>query len=163
MSGFGLFWSFAAAAEAHPPWQTLIRAGGLIVTAILVVPSGRMLRRAHDLPGSDRGSDGWRESFLIVTGLEVGGIILAFVVLTAVGMPLLIALVATLIVGLHFFPLAAIFRVRLYALTGVLLLALSLVGILGQTRATVAATSLGAAGVLWLTATVRLATNRDWP
>ena len=68
--------------------------------------------------------------FGIIFGTEFLLIALASILLSAFQLERFLAPVTALIVGIHFFPLARLFRVSMYYLTGVLLSVLALVAMI---------------------------------
>jgi hypothetical protein len=90
--------------------------------------------------------------------IEGAAIILAVVILNAVGRPEFILSLIALIVGLHFFPLANLFGSPAYYGTGILGCAAGVVGFFisePKLRTSVVGLSFGL--MLWLTTTVMLA------
>ena len=126
MTFFGAFWA-SFSAFAFGPWQRvlLLLVIGL-VGLTLAVAAVRLLRKARHLPRNTseesraRGKTQGRR-FLLVFGVEFASIFVAANLLGIAGLEGFIPPVIALIVGLHFLPLAAVFGVRLYYLTGVLI------------------------------------------
>ena len=160
MAMFGLLWALGCAGALVP----IIIASSVAVTAILVA-AGLRLRRA----ASGRLSGGWdgtsaahrvRRRFRligIIEGLGIGVVVFACVRL---GRPEFIPAGVVLVVGLHFFTLASLFRVPLYHVTGA---ALCMVAVATPIAALFLGAStavwqvvpgLGAAAVLWATSAV---------
>ena len=69
-------------------------------------------------------------AFGIVFAVEFILIATAAAILTKLDRPLLIPVVIALIVGLHFFPLARLFHVPVYSITGMLCVVCALVSLL---------------------------------
>ena len=153
MALFGLLWALGCAgvlvAGALGP---ILLASSAVVTAILVAASLRLRRAAQRaLPSETRSSRRaavpahadlirWRFRLVgVVQGLGIGIAVFACV---RFGRPELIPAAAALIVGLHFFPLAPLFRVPLYYATGA---ALCLVA----AATPITALPLGAPTVAW--------------
>lgn len=126
MTFFGAFWA-SFSAFALGPWQRalLLLVVG-VVSVALVIAAVRLLRQARHLPTSTseesraRGKTQGRR-FLLVFGVEFASIFVAASLLGIAGLEGFIPPVIALIVGLHFLPLAAVFGVRLYYLTGILI------------------------------------------
>jgi hypothetical protein len=91
--------------------------------------------------------------FYIVAGIEFAAIFASVIVLRVLGFPDYILCAIALIVGIHFFPLAALFKAPIYYGTGLLGSAISLVGFFtadSGLRQKVVGLSFGL--VLWATA-----------
>jgi hypothetical protein len=149
-----------------------------IVAVALLVGSYLLGRAAGKIPidtspeGRARGNAVGKRlgiSFGVIFGSEALFIAVASSVLGAVGQDAFIVPVIVLIVGLHFLPLAPLFNVRLYYVTGALLVLASLIPVLFIPRAqTVNGVSLwivvpatGSALILWATAVAILAMGRQ--
>jgi hypothetical protein len=127
---------------------------------VMLLRSARSLSPAvvpEDVAGSRR-SGIW---FGMVVGGEVLLVVLAGNLLSLFGATSLIIPVVALIVGIHFLPLAGLFHVRVYYLTGVLLCLLALIALVALLLGIQIAgpspanwsyfVGMGAALVLWLT------------
>jgi hypothetical protein len=98
--------------------------------------------------------------FGIVFTVEAGLIGLVSVGLAHIHRPLLIPIAVIAIVGVHFVPLAKVFRIPTYAVLGLVLVALAAGSLLIQDEATrVLALSIGSAIALWASATTVLAVH----
>ncbi len=163
---FGGFWCIAALVfwPARPAWG--IPAASAATFALLVVCVLR-LRASGKLPDSHdpaAAAKGKRAGILfgIIFGIEGGLIALGSVLLVGSGHGDWIPVVAGLIVGVHFLPLAYIFEVPLYYWTG----ALTIFGILGclfihAAGPRLLCVGLVMAGVLWLTVLLLLMQTRS--
>jgi len=90
--------------------------------------SGRLDDAAKGVGAGDRPDEGrW---FGIIFGLEGASIVVASAVCSATGHAELFFPIMALIVGIHFFPLAWLFGVGTHCLTGALLCAVGLIGLL---------------------------------
>lgn len=169
MALFGLLWALGCAAVPGGVMPVpLLFLSSALVTAVLVVASLRLRRAGGGARSSRRdavpaNADRIRRRFRlvgIVQGLGIGIVVFACVRL---GRPELIPAAVALVVGLHFFPLAPLFRVPLYYATGAGLclvavatpIVASLLG--AQTMAWQVVPGLGAAAILWLTSAVLVA------
>jgi hypothetical protein len=131
---FGAFWGFMSTANMNSAFQA---AAFLLVGLVTLGFFGigvMLLRYANTLPKSVSPVDaaiGKRIAvwFGIIFGIEILLIALANILLSTFQLDLFITPVTALIVGIHFFPLARLFRVPVYYLTGVLLSALALVAL----------------------------------
>lgn len=138
---------------------------GLVTLAFLVIGI-RLIRYARTLPPAEAPEDvavGRRIGiwFGVVFCTEAVLIALAGILLSRFGEDNFIAPVVALIVGVHFLPLAGLFHVRAYYLTGALLCLLALIAVVALLLGIQIAgpspdnwsyfVSIGAALVLWLT------------
>lgn len=163
---FGAYWGFVSAAFMSGTTQIIaFLLVGLITLGFLGIGI-RLLRSARALPQVSspedvvRGKRIWR-LFSIVFGIEIVLIGLSSTLLSIFQGDLFIAPVIALIVGAHFFPLARLFRVPLYFLTGSLLVVLALIALIALLlHLPIAGPSpynwamfvgIGATLVLWLT------------
>jgi hypothetical protein len=132
---FGALWGFLSASFMSGSLQVvLFILIGLVTLGFLWVGI-MLLRHAHSLPKSvspEEAAIGKRIGlwFSIVFGIEIVLIVLASNLLPIFNADRFIPAVVALIVGLHFLPLARLFRVPAYYITGALLSVLSLVAIL---------------------------------
>ena len=111
--------------------ETAVFISMLTLATIILVGGGIMLIRAairlpqETSPAARAGgtAEGRRygRTFGVVFGLEIVIIALASVLLNAFHHPEFLLPFVAIVVGLHFFPLAALFTVRLYYVTGALL------------------------------------------
>jgi hypothetical protein len=148
-----------------------------LITVALVVGCLALLRDAQRIPVDSspkalaRGRALGRRlgiGFGVVFGSEALFIALASIILSANGLDDFIVPVIALIVGLHFLPLAWLFDVSIYYVTGALISLVAIITVLAIPRtATVNGAPLwvivpatGSAVVLWLTAAVALLLGR---
>lgn len=107
--------------------------------------------------------------FGVVFGSEALLIALASIILSASGLDDFIVPVCALIVGLHFLPLAWLFDVWIYGVTGALISLVAIITLLAVPQTATAngaplwviAPATGCAVVLWLTAAVALLSGRQ--
>jgi hypothetical protein len=167
MAFFGAFWGSTSAAFMNGAFQivALILVG--LVTLGLFGVVVILLQYAHALPKTVSPEDAamgkrigvW---FGIVFGIEGVLIALASTLLSTFQLDSFIAPSIALIVGIHFLPLARLFRVPIYYMTGILLSALALVALIALLPGlSIAGPSpynwslfvgIGTTLVLWLTA-----------
>lgn len=167
MAFFGAIWGIISAAYMSGAFQivTFVLVG--LVTLGLFAVVGILLRFASTLPKTVSPEDAaigkrigiW---FGIVFGIEIVLIVLASVLLSTFQLDRFIAPVVALIVGIHFLPLARLFYVRTYYITGTLLSVLALIAIVAlMAGLSIAGPSpynwslfvgIGVTLVLWLTA-----------
>lgn len=157
MSAFGFVWA-STGSSALPGGSAFVLTADVVVSLALISAGLYLLRAARfmpELPEGAMSSGVWRR-FRIVGVVEGVAILAAVFVLGRAGRPEWIPAVVALIVGLHFFPLASIFRVRAYHATGFLLCAVFVVTVILATASGVEAVwlampGLGSAVVLWAT------------
>ena len=97
----------------------------LLGCSVDLVRSGRAMGKRFPLPPGERLPV--LRAFLVLLAAEVAAILLASLLAGRLGRPDLVADWCALVVGLHFFPLARIFRTPQLAVLGVLLTLWSLV------------------------------------
>ena len=166
MALFGLLWAVGCAGALAGALVPILLASGVAVTAILVAASLRLRRAAAGRP-----SGGWagtsaahrvRRRFRligIVEGLGIGIVVFAC---ARLGRPEFIPALVALVVGLHFFPLASLFRVPLYHGTGAALCVVAVatpiaaLSLGASTAVWQMMPGLGAAAILWATSAVLL-------
>lgn len=159
---FALAWTFWGLSSGVPVGVSVpLEVVAVVGFAGLVWAAGLMFRRAARIPvvpGSgarERGRAIGRR-FGIVVAVEFVGLAVVALVLSAVGHPHLIPAMICLGVGVHFFPLIRLFRVPVYAVTGVAMCAVAalsaVVALLsGQVALLTMLPGLGAALTLALT------------
>jgi hypothetical protein len=131
---FGAFWGFISAAFMSGTFQIVAFILVGLVTLAFFGLGIMILRYARSLPKTLSPEDaavGKKISlwFGIVFGLEMILIALANIVLSYFQVRSFIAPVTALIVGIHFLPLARLFRVSVYYITGALLSLLALIAL----------------------------------
>ena len=149
MSMFAFFW-----AVGPPPVDGAARTITLVVSVALTAITVGLALRPRGGGTLDLVGD-WQQRYNRVALVEFGAIAVVVLVLAVTGQHQLIAPLVCLVVGLHFFPLATLFRQPLYRRTGI---ALTTVGLLAVGVAVTAGgeegrqvAGFGAAGALWLT------------
>lgn len=165
---FAVLWAVAGDSNLPPMVQLPGLIIGLLISGAIAFVGYRLLIRALARPtGQFSATRVDQRRYAVVTGVEFVVLLAAFLVLPRLGLALLLAPVAALIIGTHFFPLAPILRVPFYRVTGVALIAFGLIGGIGvlghwaggaAAWATVAA--LGSALTLWLSALGEIVTIR---
>jgi hypothetical protein len=146
---FGLGWLYGALKFDHAPDWAFYAA---YAAAAALVFAGIMHIRSERQSGAKQ-SKAVRVAFLIVFALEVAAIIAAVFILSHWHMQQYIVAVICAIVGLHFLPLAKIFRRPSYYATGLAMVAAAAAAVLllkGTQQWICIAYSAGA--ILWLTA-----------
>ena len=152
MTGFGVWWVFAAMSSINRValWIYIVVA---IVPAALAGLAIFRLFRLPNLSGNPSAATGkMSRNFRIVLIAEVLLIVFAIVMLGRSGHPDLITASIAIIVGLHFLPLAAIFRLPLYYTTGIVMTAWAIICLIFfQPPPRTINISIGCGLVLWLT------------
>ena len=164
---FGALWSLQG-----PRIMLLITP---VVTVVLLVlclttkQTVRQLPQKPDLPEEQAQNQKVARRFGMVCAGEIAAIAASVVLLRLFKHSEYAAPVICLIVGLHFLPLASLFKVRVYTLTGVALSLLAVGALLallfgvtfGNLYTWSVIVGLGGAGVLWLTSLFNLAKVRQ--
>lgn len=161
----GAAFAIASLVWMRTPGAMITLAGVVLAAALLTVNSIRAIRSAARLEPArlpPRTTEERRivRRFGVVVGAEVLVIMAVNGVCAAYQRFVLMAPLDLLIVGLHFIPLAGIFRIPRYYATGVLLSVVPLVTLLlvpeaafvGRAPAWFAVPSLVSSGVVWVTA-----------
>jgi hypothetical protein len=123
---FSMFWAFEAISnwpQTPPYFYTIISQPVLWITIFAASRLNTVMKippptREDQIPQDDGKKTGI--IFGVIFAVEFVLIAVAAAILNALGRPLLIPIVVALIVGLHFFPLARLFDVQLYSVTGFL-------------------------------------------
>ena len=123
LTGFGGFWAIESVVHQSeaPAWEWVaVGVTGAVLASLCLLRMVRAanLAEAHDPGLAARAGRRMGMSFGIIFGIEGLLIGAAAAALAQAGRPLLIPVAIALIVGLHFFPLARVFRVPVYHLTG---------------------------------------------
>jgi hypothetical protein len=153
---FGLGWALVAAAGLTSSAPGRIAAGAVAV--VLAVLVAGLALRSGAAPSARRGRSSANpgRDFVRVNVAQTVLILVAVLGFARADHPLLIAPATGLIVGLHFFPLARIFGVRLYLVTGAVLVLIAAAAFVLVTTdapdsAVLVAVGLPAAATLWCT------------
>lgn len=169
MTFFGALWASLTDFGLGPVGRVLLLSVVAIISVALLIAVAYLLRAARRLPPNRsadaraRGKDQGRR-FLFVLGIEFAAIALASYLLGVTGRAELIPPVVGLLVGLHFLPLASVFGVRLYYLTGTLMTLIAAVAVIallsgitpGGAFEWSAVVGLANAAILWVTALIML-------
>lgn len=161
--GFGLVWLLVGIVNLGLNWPptvglALAYLGSGVVTASLL----RRFVRITVAPMQPE--DAWQRRFNRVGLFQALAILLAVVLLVSASLPQLIPSVVCLIVGAHFFPLAAIFNIPLYRITATALCIAAVAGLavavtegreMSQTLV-----GIGAALILWSTGVILASDQR---
>jgi hypothetical protein len=148
-----------------------IWAADLLISVALLVVGFRLFTNARHVPSGEN-SEGQARGrrlqglFGLVFGLEIAIIVGLSIVLSRLGLEQLVLPAIAVVVGAHFVPLAALFRVPVYYVTGCVLVALGAMGIVGilttgseGTWGAVVAFGVGIA--LWVTAAIIVREARE--
>ena len=127
---FGTVFVLANSGGVAAPWPLVIRVAGLLVAALLVAGLVLVVRRGSSVAPAPM-SGFVDQRYWLIVALEAGALFGGLAVLNGVlhGKAVSVAWV-TLIVGVHFFGLARIWRMPLYHWLGAAMAILSLAGFL---------------------------------
>lgn len=164
MTGFGAWWVFAAMNSINGLQLWVYIAAAIIPAAIAGLAISR-LRRLPNLPGNaSTATNQMGRNFRIVLMAEMLLIVVAIVALGRGGHPDLITVAIAVIVGLHFLPLAAIFRVPLYYTTGIVITAWTVICLIFlRSLSRTISVAIGCGLVLWLTSLILLLSRQRQP
>lgn len=165
ISAFGFVWA-STGSSALPSGSSLVLTVSAVVSLALFSAAFYLWRASRFLPELTKDAmpaGTWRR-FQIVGIAEGAAIGAAVFVLASVGRPEWTPAAVALIVGIHFFPLASLFRVRIYHITGLLLCAVFALTVIlaaasGAEVVWFAVPGLGSALVLWATGAVLAASG----
>ena len=167
MAFFGAYWGFTSAVVMHSPFQFITFLVVGLVTLVLFGIGGIFLKYALSLPKALSQEDKAESKriwmwFGIIFGIEFLLIAISSILLSTFQVDVFIAPATALIVGIHFFPLARLFRVPVFSITGGLLSVLALVALIALLLGLPIAGSspynwslfvgIGTTLILWLTA-----------
>jgi hypothetical protein len=167
MAFFGAYWGFASAFYMASPYQFIAFPIIGLVTLIFFGIGCIILRYALTLPETLSQKDEAESKriwvwFGIVFGIEFVAIAISSILLSTFQLEVFIAPAIALIVGIHFFPLARLFRVSVFSITGGLLSVLALIALIALVLGLPIAGSspynwslfvgIGTTLILWLTA-----------
>jgi hypothetical protein len=167
LTAFGLFWALAAvrasASLTHIAAYAAIAIALAVITASIWCAIRAQGREAHDPIAAER--EGRRAGmwFGIILTLEGAFIAAAAILLSRHNLANWIPAVTALIVGLHFLPLARLFRAPLYYLTGLFAAAAALASVaITSAPARITFVCASMAAILWLTAVAALVHSRRY-
>jgi F0F1-type ATP synthase membrane subunit c/vacuolar-type H+-ATPase subunit K len=161
LTGFGILWFYNAMELGGAPriWFVVMwaMAAALLVASIACIRSG--YRAAGAVPKQPREV---ARQFWIIFGLEGAGIIAVVILFQLWHWDRYIVAAIAIIVGIHFLPLAKLFRAPVYRLTGLALVVcpLLLLAIMPGTTFRDVAIAYGAGTILWATALIVVAIPR---
>lgn len=164
MTVFGTVWAAAGAGALGGATTVAVLLPICALAAALLVWSIRLRSGARGLPRDDSPQARERHGrvarrFNLVFALQGVAIALAVFLLGRYGLGTFIPAVVALAVGVHFFPLAELFRVRAYHATGAALCVLALVAFFVEPSVRLQVVGLGCAAVLFATAAYILASG----
>lgn len=165
MTFFGALWAsigVVGSKTVGAPWTLIL---SCIVTIVLLVGSISIFGKARTMNSSltAEASEQWKKTnrkFGLVFGLEGLAIFIASVICNLIDHFELFFPIMAIIVGIHFLPLAQLFRERFYYVTGIVLCALGLITFFLPMEVTLGDDSLimkstvigfGSAIMLWVT------------
>lgn len=131
MAFFGTLWAYTGIMGLHGWGVPLLLVTAVAIGIALFIGGFSLIRASRELTNQVSKTDlrqGKRTSFWfnIIFAAEGLAIAITIAVCNATRHPELIPVVIALIVGVHFFPLAPLFQVRLYYFTGALLCLLAI-------------------------------------
>ena len=121
--GFGAVWAFVGLKQTHHATRIAVIALAL-VSAVLLLLTAHLMRRAHDLPASgvSRAEElRTQRLFNAVNIIQWVSVGTAILILNVLHLSVFIVPAIAIIVGLHLFPLAGAFHNRQHYVTGSLL------------------------------------------
>jgi len=129
MAFFGTVWANIGIGGLRVPVAIWLLILAILIGAVLFFSGIIMIRQSRHLPNTNKlrnakNIDKW---FNIVFAAEFGLIGIAAIVTNVIGYFDLFFPIMAIIVGVHFFPLAHLFQVRTYYVTGILLCLLAIV------------------------------------
>lgn len=165
MTFFGALWASIGIIGSHGfanPWLLVFCS---IVTLVLASGSVVLFGKGRHLKNNvtSKDQDHWKnvnKKFILVFALEGIAIAIASVICNMADRFELFFPIMAIIVGIHFFPLAQLFRVYFYHVTGAVLCALGIIAFFIPLNATIAGVALiarsmfiglGSAATLWAT------------
>ena len=170
---FGAAWGIAGAVFLDGSLEVAAVVLAVVVTAVLVVPAVRLLRTARGDPDPEpEGLSEFaqaRKELRWVVLLEAAAVVMVIRLLVLADLQPYVAPAVAIIVGLHFLPLARLFRTPTHYLTAILLSVAGLgvmVGLSmgvgsGSPRAWDAGVDIFSAVVLWCSAVLILDRTRN--
>lgn len=165
MTFFGALWASIGIIGSHglgAPWLLVL---SVVVTLILLIGAISLFGKAHNMNNAfiPKVSEHWKKinrKFGLIFGLEGLAIFITSVICNIINHFEVFFPIMAIIVGIHFFPLAKLFRENFYYGTGGVLCILGVITFLLPTNVTVSNVTLiatstfigfGSALTLWLT------------
>ncbi|MEP7188444.1 MAG: hypothetical protein ABI901_04535 [Roseiflexaceae bacterium] len=171
---FGALWALLTLSALTVQQRVVLVVMVVIVAGMLAYAAIKLLRSAQQLPRSLTPESRAQETttskwYVLVVVSEAVAIALASIVLGRANYGQHIPLVVALIVGIHFLPLAALFHVPMYYLTGLCMVVLAggaLIALffnvtLGEPYTWSVVVGMGNAVILWLTTLYILSVGRQ--
>jgi hypothetical protein len=165
MTFFGALWASIGIVGSHGLWSPWLLVCSAAITLVLLIGAITLFRKARTLRTSftSEESKHWKNvnrKFGLVFMLEGAAIAIASFICNNLDHFELFFPIMALIVGIHFFPLAQLFRVSFYHVTGAVMCVLGIITFFLPMNATVGGVSLiltsvfigfGSALMLWVT------------
>ncbi len=156
MALFGVVWAAAGAGALGGATRVILLLLSVALAAALCIGAMRLRGGARDLPRNDstRAPAQRRRldrRFNLVFGLQSVAIALSVVLLVRYGLGAFVPAAVALIAGIHFFPLAELFKVRAYHASGAALCVLALVAFFLAPPVRLPVVGLGCAVILFAT------------
>ena len=129
---FSTLWAFVGIGGLHGLYETRLTVVTILIGLALIVGGISLNRSARRLPQrADRlvpqGRQRMNKWFFVIFAIELLSIVIAHVLLSLVNRLDLFLPVTMFIVGVHFFPMAALFRIKIYNIAGALLCAVVII------------------------------------
>ena len=157
----GMIWFGWAQAEPPAGWATPLVIGSVLamLLAVIGVPLTRRHRHGPSAARDPRG----RRTYGWVVGIETLTIAAGAAILAGTGLAAYLPAWILFVVGMHFLPLARLFRIRSLGVTGLLLVVISAVAaVAGRSGSAPPSTVAGGAGGLILVMSGALSLFRSW-
>lgn len=126
MAFFGTFWAYIGVMGLQGWGTALLLIIAVVIGASLFISAGSLTRDSRKLTNQGSKSDSSfnkqnKPKFNLIFAVEGIATFIAVAICNAIGHGELIPILIAIIVGVHFFPLAPLFQVKLYYITGALL------------------------------------------
>ncbi|WP_037465889.1 hypothetical protein [Shimazuella kribbensis] len=165
MTFFGALWASIGIVGSRSLWEPWLLIFSGIITLLLLIGSLFLFGKGRNLTNSTNPEEKehWKKvnrKFSLVFGLEGVAILITSVICNVTNHFEVFFPIVAIIVGVHFFPLAQLFRVSFYHVTGIILCVLGIITFFLPMNATINGVTLvassvfigfGSAFTLWMT------------
>lgn len=164
MALFGTLWAYTGVMGLQGWGTVFLLILAVAIGGFLFIGAGSLIRASRKLTNQGMKSDArfskqLKVKFNLIFAAEGIAIFIAVAICNAIGHSELIPILIAIIVGIHFFPLAPLFQVKLYYITGALLCLLAVCTWLfapinvtvgeNQINAYMSIVGIGSAIILW--------------
>jgi hypothetical protein len=160
MALFGTLWAYTGVMGLQSRGTAWLLIIAVVIGGSLLFGAGSLIRASRKLTNQGSKSDARfskpiKVKFNLIFAAEGIAIFIAVAVCNAIGRSELIPILIAIIVGVHFFPLAPLFQVKLYYITGTLLCLLAVytwlfvTALENQIQANMSIVGIGSAFILW--------------